>query len=65
MENLNEAFFESYYTSTVKGMFNGIYGTMAQDVYKPSYTVEMGELHVDSDTKTTQDNFKEKQYLKL
>lgn len=57
----NEAFFESYYTSTVKGMFNGIYGTMAQDVYKPSYTVEMGELHVDSDTKTTQDNFKEKQ----
>lgn len=57
----NEAFFESYYTSTVKGMFNGIYGTMAQDVYKPSYTVEEGELHVDSDTKTTRDNFDEKQ----
>lgn len=54
-------FFDSYYTSTVKGMFNGIYGTMAQDVYKPSYTVEEGELHVDFDTKTTQDNFEEKQ----
>lgn len=57
----NEAFFESYYTSTVKGMFNGIYGTMAQDVYKPAYIVESGELHVDYDTKTTQDNFEEKQ----
>lgn len=53
-------FFASYYNSTVKGMFNGIYGTMAQDVYKPSYTVEMGELHVDASTKTTQDNFDEK-----
>lgn len=57
----DEAFFESYYTSTVKGMFNGIYGTMAQDVYKPSYIVEDGNLYVDSDTKTTQDNFDEKQ----
>lgn len=53
-------FFESYYTSTVKGMFNGIYGTMAQDVFKPSFTVEEGTLHVDSDTKTTENNFKEK-----
>lgn len=57
----NSAFFESYYTSTVKGMFNGIYGTMAQDVYKPGYVVENGELHVDYDTKTTKDNFDEKQ----
>ena len=57
----SSGFFDSYYTSTVKGMFNGIYGTMAQDVYKPSYTVEEGELHVDFDTKTTQDNFEEKQ----
>ena len=53
-------FFASYYNSTVKGMFNGIYGTMAQDVYKPSYIVESGELHVDSSSKTTQDNFEEK-----
>lgn len=57
---LSAGFFESYYTSTVKGMFNGIYGTMAQDVYKPSFTVEDGELYVDSDTKTTADNFEEK-----
>lgn len=45
-----ERFFESYYNSTVKGMFNGIYGTMAQDVFKPSYAVENGELHIDTDT---------------
>lgn len=57
---LAAGFFESYYTSTVKGMFNGIYGTMAQDVFKPSYAVEEGELYVDSDTKTTQDNYEEK-----
>ena len=57
---LSAGFFESYYTSTVKGMFNGIYGTMAQDVYKPSYTVEEGELYVDASTKTTKDNFEEK-----
>lgn len=56
----DEDFFASYYNSTVKGMFNGIYGTMAQDVYKPSYIVEMGELHVDANSKTTQDNFDEK-----
>lgn len=43
-------FFEAYYNSTVKGMFNGIYGTQAQDVFKPSYAVENGELHVDVDT---------------
>lgn len=43
-------FFESYYNSTVKGMFNGIYGTMAQDVFKPSYAVEDGELYVDQAT---------------
>lgn len=56
----NADFFESYYNSTVKGMFNGIYGTMAQDVYKPSYKVEDGELYVDDATKTTEDNFDEK-----
>lgn len=57
---ISAGFFDSYYTSTVKGMFNGIYGTMAQDVFKPSFTVEDGELFVDSTTKTTVDNFKEK-----
>ena len=56
----DELFFESYYTSTVKGMFNGIYGTMAQDIFKPKYCVEDGELKIDSVTKTTEDNFESK-----
>lgn len=55
-----EQFFSSYYNSTVKGMFNGIYGTMAQDVFKPDYSVEDGTLHVNVDTKTTKDNYEEK-----
>lgn len=56
----DSAFFESYYTSTVKGMFNGIYGTMAQDVFKPDYEVVNGELEVNQDSKTTEENFKDK-----
>lgn len=54
-------FFEAYYTSTVKGMFNGIYGTQAQDVYKPSYKCEGGELVIDKTTVTTRDNWEERQ----
>lgn len=53
-------FFESWYISTVKGMFNGIYGTMAQDVYKPSYKEDKGELFIDDETRTTEQNFEEK-----
>ena len=53
-------FFESYYNSTVKGMFNGIYGTMAQDVFKPSYSVYNGELFVDSETAVNESNYEDK-----
>lgn len=56
----DEGFFESYYNSTVKGMFNGIYGTMAQDVFKPDYAVSNGELYVDSDTTVNDLNFNDK-----
>lgn len=54
-------FFESWYVSTVKGEFNGIYGTQAQDVYKPSYKCVDGELMVDATTCTTEKNWDEKQ----
>ena len=54
-------FFEAWYISTVKGQFNGIYGTQAQDVYKPSYTCEDGELFIDTKTITTESNWEEKQ----
>jgi hypothetical protein len=57
----SEQFFESYYTNTVKGMFNGIYGTMAQDIYKPDYASEEGELFIDRDTITTAANWNDHQ----
>ena len=53
-------FFEAWYISTVKGMFNGIYGTMAQDIFKPSYMCDNGELVVDNNTRTNPENFEEK-----
>ena len=53
-------FFEQWYSSTVKGMFNGIYGTMAQDVFKPQYKCEDGSLVVDEATITTPENYEEK-----
>lgn len=53
-------FFRSWYTGTVKGMFNGIYGTMAQDQLKPSYKCVAGELVVDEATITTPENFDER-----
>lgn len=58
---LSSKFLQSYYTSTVKGQFNGIYGTQAQDILKPTYMVdELGELSVDKSTVTTPENYAEK-----
>lgn len=37
---------QGYYQSTVKGMFNSIYGTQAQDVFKPDFKIENGEIRV-------------------
>ena len=57
---LEPQFFEQWYTSTVKGMFNGIYGTMAQDVFKPQYKCEKGTLLIDEETVTTPENYDDK-----
>lgn len=57
----DKQFLEQYYISTVKGMFNGIYGTQAQDIYKPSYICENGELSVDKDNITNENNWESKQ----
>lgn len=58
---LSMKFLQSYYGSTVKGQFNGIYGTQAQDVMKADYCVtENGELEVDRTTVCTPENFAEK-----
>jgi hypothetical protein len=58
---LSVKFLQSYYGSTVKGQFNGIYGTQAQDVMKADYRVtESGELEVDKNTVCTPENFAKK-----
>lgn len=58
---LSMKFLQSYYGSTVKGQFNGIYGTQAQDVMKADYRVtETGELEVDKATVCTPENFAKK-----
>lgn len=58
---LSMKFLQSYYGSTVKGQFNGIYGTQAQDVMKADYRVtETGELEVDRATVCTPENFTKK-----
>lgn len=54
---LSHAFVESYYSSTVKGMFNAIYGTQAQDVFKSDYMIEDAIISVDHETTLTIDNF--------
>lgn len=53
-------FLASYYNSTVKGMFNGIYGVQAQNTLKPEYLVMTdGTLAVDQATVPTADNWEE------
>ena len=47
----------AYYTSTVKGMFNGVYGTQAQDIYRPSYICDDGKLVIDDETRCTPESF--------
>lgn len=59
---LDESFLQSYYQSTVKGMFNSIYGTQAQDIYKPDFGIDGdGNLEIDITTITTPENFESKQ----
>ncbi len=58
---LSMKFLQSYYGSTVKGQFNGIYGTQAQDIMKADYRVtDAGELEIDRETICTPENFTKK-----
>ena len=54
---LSTEFVESYYQSTVKGMFNAIFGTQAQDMFKPSYMMNSGLIVVDHDSVASPENF--------
>lgn len=51
---------ESYYNSTIKGTFNSIYGSQAQDEFKPDYLVDQGELYIDRESLLTEANFSER-----
>lgn len=47
----------AFYTSGVKGMFNGIYGTMAQDIFRASYKCEQGIISVDEKSVMRRDSW--------
>lgn len=53
-------FLNAYYNSTVKGMFNGIYGTQAMDLLKPNFLVKDGSLVIDAKSVCTPENFASK-----
>jgi len=58
---LSNNFAQSWYQSTIKGAFNGIYGTQAQNLLKPEYMVDAeSELEVNQDTKATPENYDER-----
>lgn len=53
--------FHSWYQSTVKGMFNAIYGSQAMDLLRPDFEIDdVGEMHIDADSRTTRANFEDK-----
>jgi len=56
----NMAFLKSYYGSTVKGSFNSIYGTQAQDLLRPDYIVQSGDIKIDADTNVCAENYADK-----
>lgn len=51
-------FVDAWYNSTVKGQFNGIYGTQAQNLHRPDYIVtEDGRLMIDPATRVSEESF--------
>lgn len=58
---LSAYFLSSWYTSTTKGLFNSIYGTQAQNLLKPEYTIDSeAELEVNQATKATPETYDER-----
>lgn len=53
--------FHSWYQSTVKGMFNAIYGSQAMDLLKPDFEIDdEGEMHINAQTRATRETFEDK-----
>lgn len=58
---VSATFMKSYYTVNTKGTFNSLYGIEAMQLWRPDFMVEdNGEIHVDSSTTPTPENFDEK-----
>ena len=58
----SKQFVSAWYGNAVKGLFNSIYGTQAQNVLKAEYMVAPDdELRIDRSTRTTEANFDERQ----
>lgn len=58
---LSNQFVSAWYGNAVKGKFNSIYGSQAQNVMKPEYMVATDdELRVNRETRTTEANFDER-----
>lgn len=58
---LEKQFFDEWYSNTVKGQFNGIYGTQAQDIYKGDFICINGDIMANYESRTTEENWDEKQ----
>lgn len=58
-------FLNAYYNSTVKGMFNGIYGAQAMDLMRPQFIVTNGEIHIDRTTVCDETNFNDMRPKKI
>ena len=58
---LSHDFLHAWYSSTVKGAFNSVYGTQAQNVLKPEYAVDdEAELYVNLETRATPETYTER-----
>lgn len=60
--SVSEQSVEAWYTGNVKGMFNSIYGTQAQDLMKPEFCVdENGDMHINPETKASPENYEDRE----
>lgn len=57
---LSKDWVHAWYVSTVKGMFNSIFGTQAQNEFKPDYHVTDEGITVDREHITTRENYQRK-----
>ena len=60
MGEISKDFLEGYYVSTVKSMFNSIFGTQSMDLMRPDWIVRDGDLFLDEKTFVDESNFDEK-----